>query len=169
MAGATEKYLLRVPTESEVATLAAELEIPEGVIVEAVGVPTMHGELDGESPNPPVVAFSSVVFSSVRRIGRTVVLVLLSWTALDVLNPALCELDELPFLAANATVDSNTAAPTEPPVTPEDCFCCSHNVSFKSIAQFAVSLPSVSERRIAVDETPRWSSFPLYHPPRLIS
>lgn len=39
MAGATEKYTLRVPTESKVATVAAELEVPEGVIVEAVGVP----------------------------------------------------------------------------------------------------------------------------------
>jgi uncharacterized protein YcnI len=39
MAGATEKYVLRVPTESRVATVAAELEIPEGVIVEAVAVP----------------------------------------------------------------------------------------------------------------------------------
>ncbi|MDP2318992.1 MAG: hypothetical protein Q8O42_06615 [Acidobacteriota bacterium] len=96
-------------------------------------------------------------------------LVLLSWTAVDVLNPALCELDELTFVAAHSTVDSNTAAPTESPVTPEDCFCCSHNVNFKPIAQVAVSLPSDRERRITVDETPRWASLPLYHPPRLIS
>ncbi len=39
MAGATEKYVLRVPTESKVATVAAELEVPEGVVVEAVAVP----------------------------------------------------------------------------------------------------------------------------------
>jgi len=39
MAGATEKYVLRVPTESKVATVAAEVDIPEGVIVEAVAVP----------------------------------------------------------------------------------------------------------------------------------
>lgn len=38
-AGATEKYTLRVPTEGKVATVAAELEIPEGVIVEAVAIP----------------------------------------------------------------------------------------------------------------------------------
>ena len=116
-----------------------------------------------------MVALSSVVFSSVRRIGRTVVLVLLSWTALDILNPALCELDELPFVAAYAAVDSNTAAPTDAPVTPEDCFCCSHNVNFRPIVQVAVSGSSGSERRLAVDETPRWASFPLYHPPRLLS
>jgi uncharacterized protein YcnI len=39
MQGATEKYVLRVPTESKVATVAAELDVPEGVIVEAVAVP----------------------------------------------------------------------------------------------------------------------------------
>jgi uncharacterized protein YcnI len=39
MQGATEKYTLRVPTETKVATVAAELDVPEGVIVEAVAVP----------------------------------------------------------------------------------------------------------------------------------
>ena len=39
MAGATEKYVMRVPTESKVATVGAELDVPEGVIVEAVAVP----------------------------------------------------------------------------------------------------------------------------------
>jgi uncharacterized protein YcnI len=39
MAGATEKYVMRVPTEGKVATVAAELEIPEGVVVEVVSVP----------------------------------------------------------------------------------------------------------------------------------
>jgi len=39
MAGATEKYVLRVPSEGKVATVAAELEVPDGVSVEAVAVP----------------------------------------------------------------------------------------------------------------------------------
>lgn len=39
MAGATEKYTLRVPTEGKVATVAAEIDIPEGVIVEVVAMP----------------------------------------------------------------------------------------------------------------------------------
>lgn len=43
MAGATEKYVLRVPTESKVATVAAELEVPEGVMVEAVRPETLQG------------------------------------------------------------------------------------------------------------------------------
>lgn len=39
MAGATEKYIVRVPTENKVASVAAELDVPEGVMVEAVAVP----------------------------------------------------------------------------------------------------------------------------------
>jgi uncharacterized protein YcnI len=39
IAGTTEKYVVRVPTESQVATVAAELEVPDGVMVEAVAVP----------------------------------------------------------------------------------------------------------------------------------
>src|SRR5215207_1437765 len=37
-AGATEKYVLRVPSEGKVATVAAELDVPEGVVVETVAV-----------------------------------------------------------------------------------------------------------------------------------
>lgn len=96
-------------------------------------------------------------------------LVLLAWTGLDILNPALCGLDELPFVAATTTVDSNTATPIKAPAPAEDCFCCSHNVNFTSTVQVAQFLLSGSERRLAGDETPRWASFPLYHPPRLLS
>ena len=39
MAGATEKYVLRVPTEGKVATVAAEIDIPDGVVVEVVAMP----------------------------------------------------------------------------------------------------------------------------------
>lgn len=34
--GATEKYIVRVPTEGKVATTTVELEVPAGVMVEAV-------------------------------------------------------------------------------------------------------------------------------------
>jgi uncharacterized protein YcnI len=38
-AGATEKYVVRVPTEGKVATTSVELEVPEGVTVETQAVP----------------------------------------------------------------------------------------------------------------------------------
>ena len=37
--GATEKYTIRIPSEGKVATVAAEMEVPEGVIVEVVQSP----------------------------------------------------------------------------------------------------------------------------------
>jgi uncharacterized protein YcnI len=38
-AGATEKYTVRIPTEGKVATVAAEMDVPEGVIVETLQAP----------------------------------------------------------------------------------------------------------------------------------
>jgi uncharacterized protein YcnI len=37
--GATEKYVIRIPTEGKVATTAAELDVPEGVIIETFQAP----------------------------------------------------------------------------------------------------------------------------------
>jgi uncharacterized protein YcnI len=37
--GATERYTVRIPTEGKVATTAAELDVPEGVIVETLQTP----------------------------------------------------------------------------------------------------------------------------------
>lgn len=39
MHGATERYTVRIPSEGDVATVAAELEVPEGVIVEVMQTP----------------------------------------------------------------------------------------------------------------------------------
>ncbi len=38
-AGATEKYVVRVPTEGKVTTTGAELEVPAGVVVETLAIP----------------------------------------------------------------------------------------------------------------------------------
>lgn len=37
--GATERYLVRIPTEGDVTTVAAEMDVPEGVIVETLQAP----------------------------------------------------------------------------------------------------------------------------------
>jgi uncharacterized protein YcnI len=39
LAGATEKYVVRVPTEGKVTTTSVDLEIPDGVTVYLVGAP----------------------------------------------------------------------------------------------------------------------------------
>jgi uncharacterized protein YcnI len=38
--GATERYTVRIPTEGKVATVAAEMDVPEGVIIETLQAPT---------------------------------------------------------------------------------------------------------------------------------
>src|SRR5262245_59359927 len=40
MTGATEKYTVRIPTEGKVATTGADVEFPEGVIVETIQAPS---------------------------------------------------------------------------------------------------------------------------------
>jgi uncharacterized protein YcnI len=37
--GATEKYVVRVPTEGKVMTTSADLEVPDGVTIETISVP----------------------------------------------------------------------------------------------------------------------------------
>jgi uncharacterized protein YcnI len=37
--GATEKYVLRIPSEGKVATTAVDIEIPDGVVVETLAAP----------------------------------------------------------------------------------------------------------------------------------
>jgi len=37
--GATERYLVRIPSEGKVATVAAEMDVPEGVIIETLQSP----------------------------------------------------------------------------------------------------------------------------------
>ena len=38
-AGATEKYVVRVPTEGKITTVGADLEVPDGVVVEVLAAP----------------------------------------------------------------------------------------------------------------------------------
>ena len=116
-----------------------------------------------------MVALCPVPFVNCRRVGQTVVFLLLAWTALDVLNPALCGLDELPFVAEASALGSNNSVPTVPPIPSEDCFCCSHNVNLTSMIDGTTSLSTDGDARAVLTQNPRWTSFPLYHPPRLLS
>jgi uncharacterized protein YcnI len=60
MAGGTEKYTLRVPSEGKVATVAAELELPEGVIVEAIAVPA-GWKYEAKRANDRIVAITWIM------------------------------------------------------------------------------------------------------------
>ena len=110
-----------------------------------------------------------MVFPIIRRAGRVAVVLLLAWTALDLINPALCGLDALPSVGGVAELTSDIPTPTAPRIPAEDCFCCSHNVNFRPIARVAVSVLSDGEARPYVVRSPLWTSVPLYHPPRFLA
>lgn len=93
-----------------------------------------------QANHPDCGSLVGLFLPRVRRAGQSVVFVLLAWTALDVLNPALCGLDELPFVAASVALDTDTTTPVESPASEEDCFSCSHNVNICAIVQVSVSL-----------------------------
>lgn len=94
-------------------------------------------------------------------------MVLLTWTAADILNPALCGLDQMPFVAAHASVDGEASPDNPAPMPPDDCFCCSPNVNFADMVQLRTAFASASPTPAERTQNPLWKSFPLYHPPRL--
>jgi uncharacterized protein YcnI len=55
--GATEKYTIRIPTEGKVATTAAEIEFPAGVIVETIQAP-MGWKYDVKRQDDRIVAMT---------------------------------------------------------------------------------------------------------------
>ena len=55
--GATVKYTVRIPTEGDVATTGAELDVPEGVIVESLQVP-VSWEYDVERADDRIVSIT---------------------------------------------------------------------------------------------------------------
>ena len=58
--GATEKYIVRVPTEGKVATTTLELEIPQGVTVQSVD-PAEGAKADQKRENGRVAAITWTV------------------------------------------------------------------------------------------------------------
>jgi hypothetical protein len=88
-------------------------------------------------------------------IARFFVCVLLTWTAVDLLVPQLCDAESL----------SKASAPSSAPSQGADCFCCSHAVD---TVKFEVVF--VDGVTVIVDDCPPAPLSPgvsprLYHPP----
>ncbi len=118
----------------------------------------------------------TVVVARWRRslIVRTVVVVLLLWTAADITNTSLCALEQEqdgPLAASTSDVATFGARSTLPlPVAPEaphidDCFCCSHCVEVADLAPRLLSEPALRDLGSVLLASPRIFGVQLYHPP----
>ena len=103
---------------------------------------------------------------------RTVVAVLLLWTAADITSSNLCALDQdvpLTALALGLTADPSST-PVDP-VAPEapshvdDCFCCSHCVEVQELGPRLSSVRLSSDVDVPPLASPRIFGVRLYHPP----
>ena len=112
-----------------------------------------------------------MVFDRVRRIGRVFAVVLLSWTAGDILDYGACANHRHGF-PVDAPVSVSCTAPAErdcPPAPMEghagDCFCCSSYVDVQ--APFEVTLSDTLAWALAQEAVarPLVGASPLYHPP----
>lgn len=100
------------------------------------------------------------------HIGRVVAVLLLLWTAADIVNAQMCASDQqrLPFAAVLHVDDSS--APGQIPYSVDDCFCCSHTVQ---IATVQVSTPALLPRERTAEPKPVFHSIldrHVDHPPQ---
>jgi hypothetical protein len=111
-----------------------------------------------------MLACQSVRLLKRSALARTVAVVLLLWTAIDVTNADLCALDQQ---AAFPHQEQPTVAsqPVNAPVAPianqaDDCFCCSHCVN---TGVLPVLLRASASARLDMPE-PAAATHVLYQP-----
>ena len=104
-----------------------------------------------------------------RRIGRVFALILLTWTAVDLLDRGACQNEHgllVPRSSAEAPLLGGRSAPGEqhgdafPPGHAGDCFCCSSFVDVK--LPFALSIASAFVW-VQPGPSPTYASVPLRH------
>jgi hypothetical protein len=105
------------------------------------------------------------------RLARAVVMILLLWTAADLLDTSLCALDN--EMTGSAPTASGSLVRYEPPDSEpfqpsqhvDDCFCCSHCVALQSLLPPTFTAQIVFRYSPLDVSAPRTSGARLYHPP----
>lgn len=113
-----------------------------------------------------------VQFARRSRLARTMALVILMWTAIDLVHPSACALDASPSDAPSIQADPGIGLPigSAPVGHVDDCFCCSHCVHPSAMAVPVVWRPVVVQRAYRHrDRLPSADRTPVYHPPQLVS
>ena len=106
------------------------------------------------------------------RLVKTVIMILLLWTAADLTNTSLCALeseDSRPTQVENSAPGLSEATQPRPLPEPvghfDDCFCCSHCVEVQPVFPPAAGLRVAPQRAPMTAPAVRIFGFPLYHPP----
>jgi hypothetical protein len=105
-----------------------------------------------------------------RRSGllQLAIVLLLSWTAADLVNASLCAVDSDGLAQSDAAITAHAADPIPPPTSPvDDCFCCSHSVD---VGRLMVVLDSTAVAPISEMSVPAAPLSPPhipFHPPRV--
>jgi hypothetical protein len=105
-AGATEKYVVRVPTEGKVTTTGAELEVPDGVVVEVLAVPA-GWKYEVKRKGDRIVA---ITWQSMATSPATAAFSLVPTKAAQVLRPMRA------LIGAPISVSFTSSRPIYPPV-----------------------------------------------------
>ena len=98
--------------------------------------------------------------------ARVVAVLLLLWTAADIVNAQMCASDQQPLPTASVLRVGDSPASGQIPASVDDCFCCSHTVQ---IATVQVSTPALLPRERTAEPEPVFHSITdrqVDHPPQ---
>lgn len=107
----------------------------------------------------------------VHPLVRSIVFMLLAWTAMDLTFTRVCSLDRADTLPVGGSVqlyvdaDSSSSPGSHVPQV-EDCFCCSHCVSIQQVQPVAAMSAVSSMLYEPVAFLALSQSRPAYHPPQ---
>jgi hypothetical protein len=104
-----------------------------------------------------------------RRSGllQLAVVLLLSWTAADLVNASLCAVDSGGLAQNEAAMTNHPAGPVPPPTSPvDDCFCCSHSVDVGRLTVVLDSTAVAPIPEMSVPAAPQSPPHIPFHPPK---
>jgi hypothetical protein len=106
------------------------------------------------------------MFASVRRTGRIFALLLLVWTAVDLVDHSLCGRGEGgPEAGTVALVGQPSPGHASQPSHIDHSFCCSHTVDVQTPFRIALTFDAVGLQPLEAPALPLASPDDLYHPP----
>lgn len=106
-----------------------------------------------------------------RKVRKTVAIVLLLWTAIDIAVPNLCASDralipDAQLIMTSAQPSASHDSPGSRFISDDDCFCCCSHIVPTSHFVMATSLQvAPAEAEVACSRTDGLPTS-LYHPPR---